>query len=161
MEVIIFSKAGGRSNKSVKYGVAPSKRRAPQKWGSLTPLIKDLEDKDAEVREEAVEALADLKDKRVVIHLSKVLINDGDPDVRETAADALGDFGGEMAIDMLIQALSDTDADVRESAVDALAQIGGERAVQALRDTLSDEDDDVRKAAASELKRFTGREYPY
>ena len=161
MDVIIFSKSGGTSKISPKYGVVPPEKRAPQKWGSLTKLIKDLEDNDAEVREEAVDALADLKDKRAVIHLSKVLENDRDPDVRETAAEVLGDLGGPEAIAALTQAIHDRETDVRESAVDSLGQIGGDEAVDPLMEALKDGDEDVREAAAIALKRLTGSEYSY
>lgn len=163
IEVFIFSKAGKRSNKRVERRVIALGKRAPQRLGeaSLDSLIKDLEVEDAEVREDAVDELAELKDKRAIVHLIKVLDSDTDPDIRESAAEALGDLGGPEAIDSLIQALDDRDADVRESAVDSLGQIGGDEVVRPLMDALKDVDEDVREAAASELKRLTGREYPY
>ena len=161
IEVFIFSKAGERPNKRVEHRIIAPEKRAPQTLveASLDSLIKDLEDNDAEVREDAVDDLAELKDKRTVVHLARVLGNDRDPDIRETAADALGDLGGPEAIDSLIQALDDRDADVRESAVDSLGQIGGEEVVPPLMDALRDEEEDVREAAAIVLKQITGEDF--
>jgi hypothetical protein len=161
-ELIIYAGEGvGRYEASTPGPITPQKRRSPLKLKgtSLESLASALEDEDPEVREEAVDLLADSEDERAVLYLSEVLLNDEDEDVRESAAMALEDLGDQRAIGALIRALRDPEAGVRESAVDALAEIGGEEVVGPLMDTLGDEDEDVRETAADALEELTGKDF--
>jgi len=131
----------------------------PQKKVPLESLVKALSDKDAETREDAVDALAESEDARAVSHLIKVMLDDGDEDVREAAAMALEDLGDQKAVASLIRALGDPYAGVRESAAEALGALGGEQVIRPLMGLLRDEDEDVREAAAEALKKLTGKDF--
>jgi HEAT repeat protein len=159
-KVLIYSKTGKKPNEGLRTSLIGPQKRPTQGPPVASPefLVKALEDKDPEVRQEAVDRLAESKDERAVTELIKVLLKDKDEDVRESAADALGELGDERAVAPLVQALKDRDAGVRESAVDALRHIGGEAVIRPLMDALKDEDEDVREAAAEALKELTGRD---
>jgi hypothetical protein len=159
--MLIFSKDRERSRESLESTVIVPQERAPQELGeaSLDSVAQALQHKDAEVRENAVDRLAELKDERAAMLLGEVLLSDRDSDVRESAAEALGDLGGPKAVEPLIRALKDKDAGVRESAVESLATVGGDDAVRPLMDALTDEDEDVREAAALALKKITGENF--
>jgi hypothetical protein len=133
--VIIRSEEGKRPKKRLEPRVIESRNltRHGPKEARLGPLVKALKDRDPEVREEAVDSLAELEDERVIVYLTDVLLNDNNEDVRGSAAEALGDLGDERAVDPLIQALRDKDAGVRESAINALAEIGSKEAISPLK----------------------------
>jgi hypothetical protein len=160
-KVLVYSKKGKKPNERLRTGLIGPQKRPTQDPPTASPEfgVKALEDKDPEVRQEAVDRLAESKDERAIIELTKVLLNDKDGDVRESAAEALGELGDERAIAPLVQALKDKDAGVRESAVDALGRIGGEAVIRPLMDALKDEDEDVREAAATALKNLTGKDF--
>ena len=162
-ELIIYSKEGKGPHKRIAPRVIAPQEQSSHglKQASLEALVKALEDKDPEVREDAVDILAEVKDERAIAHLTKVLLNDKDEDVRESAAEALGDLRDKRAIGPLVEALRDRDAGVRESAVDALGVIGGDEVISPLMDALTDEDEDVREAAADALKELTGRDFSH
>jgi hypothetical protein len=159
--MLIFSKERKRPGEPLESTVITPQERASQELGeaSFDSLSKALQHKDAEVRENAVDRLAELKDERATVLLSEVLLSDRDSDIRESAAEALGDLGGPKAIESLIRALKDKDAGVRESAVESLATLGGDDAVRPLMDALTDADEDVREAAALALKKLTGENF--
>jgi hypothetical protein len=159
--MLIFSKERGRSRESLESTVIIPQERASPELGeaSFDSLAQALQHKDAEVREKAVDRLAELKDERAAMLLGEVLVNDRDSDIRESAAEALGDLGGPKATESLIRALKDKDAGVRESAVESLTTVGGDEAVRPLMDALVDEDEDVREAAALALKKITGETF--
>lgn len=166
-EVIIYSKKGEFPKRSLEPRVITRQGRSLQeeeespevKEATFESLVKALEDKDPEVREEAVDNLGESEDERAVTHLTEVLLKDRDADVREVAAEALGEIGDARAISALIQVLQDRDPGVRESAVDALAEIGGDRAIESLMGALQDEDEDVREAAVDALEEITGKDF--
>lgn len=159
--VIIYSKKGGGPIRRLESRRVVPERQPSQELeeASFDSLVKALQDKDPAVREEAVDRLVDLEDKRAINHLSRVLLQDKAPDVRESAAEALGDFGDRRVVRPLVRALRDEDAGVRESAVYALVEIGGGEAINALRRALQDEDEDVREAAADALEEMTGKDF--
>ena len=159
-KVLVYSKKDKKPNEGLRTSLIGPQKRPTQGPPVASPefLVKALEDKDPEVRQEAVDRLAESKDENAIMYLTKVLLNDKDEDVRESAADALGGLGDERAIDPLTKALRDKDAGVRESAVDALGNIGGDGAIRPLTEALRDEDEDVREAAAEALKKLTGRD---
>lgn len=159
--MLIFSKERNRSKESSGSRVIVPQERASRESGeaSFDSVAQALQHKDAEVRENAVDSLAELKDERATVLLSEVLLSDRDSDVRESAAEALGDLGGPKAVESLTRALKDKDAGVRESAIESLATVGGDEAVRPLMDALTDEDEDVREAAALALKTITGENF--
>ena len=83
------------------------------------PLIAALKDVNGDVREQAVFALGQLRDKRAAGALAG-LIKDTDADVREQVVFALGQLRDVAAIDGLIGALRDAKPDVRQQAAFAL-----------------------------------------
>ena len=102
------------------------------------------------VREQAVFALGQIRDRRAVEPLISAL-KDADADVREQAAFALGQIRDTAAVDALIVAVKDADTDVREQVVFALGQLRDPRAIDALTIALKDQNADVRKQAAFAL----------
>jgi HEAT repeat protein len=144
-------------------------------------LLRDLEDINAEGRENTVRQLGETGDTRALAPLVGLLANEvfdvreaaaealgkiGDPlaveflkestkdwysGVREKAAQALGRIGNDAAVKHLITILDDGYAGIREKAVRALGNIGADIAVEPLRDALKDEHFSVREAAAEAL----------
>jgi hypothetical protein len=144
-----FKGASGARNPAVI--VADRPRPGKLKAFDFQSLVKALKDNDEDIREDAVDHLAELPDERVIKILSEVMINDEEEDVRAAAATALGDIRNQTAVYALIKAMQDDDIWVRESVVEALGKIGGKRVVAPLEEALEDEDEDVRKAAADAL----------
>jgi hypothetical protein len=66
-KVIIYSKSNERHKKGLGPGGIPNKKKPQRKFNDafLDSMVKALEDKDPEIREEAVDLLAKLKDERV------------------------------------------------------------------------------------------------
>ena len=126
------------------------------KGDNLTTLLKELEDPDEDIREEAVSSLGRIMDPRVVKPLMLVLLTDPVEDIREGAADVLGLIGDQTAIPALIRALRDEDEFVRDSAVRALGRIGSNQSIPALEQALQDNDEGVRESAAHVLKELNG-----
>ena len=109
--------------------------RVEDKTVDLTPELKDeksiveltavlLNDNDEEARDEAAQALGDLRDSRAIGALIQAL-KDKDAGVRESAVDALGTIGGEEVLRPLMDSLKDEDEDVREAAAEALKNLTG------------------------------------
>jgi len=146
------------------------------KWGdSLGLLINRSLTGD----QEAMDALADLKDPRVVPILISAALQHYDEKVRASAAESLKNLHdpraveeliaafkdwrvrekattaleilGAPAVVPLIAALKDSDGGVRQSAAAALGQNGDPRAIEALIATLRDRDLGVRESAAAAL----------
>lgn len=94
---------------------------------SIPLLIEYMHHRRPKVRIIAVNAIAEIKDKRVSEALKSAL-RDSDANVRKAAAYALGRYGDESAIDILFKAF---DRDVPEAAI-AIGQIGGVDAMERL-----------------------------
>jgi HEAT repeat protein len=112
------------------------------------PLLRALasDDPDAEVRYEAVVALADQPvpdDGDALVRAT----GDHDGYVRRSAISGLGKLADPRYTDRLIELTSDADRDVRCEAVGALGETGGPGAEPALRAALDDADRDVAEAA--------------
>lgn len=90
---------------------------------SVDQLIIALNDKDAEVREQACLILGYIKDSRSFEPLIKAL-KDDDSNVRRSDAIALGFLKDPRAVRALISVWSDTNSDVRTKASEALIAIG-------------------------------------
>ena len=112
-------------------------------------LIKNLQDNDSSIRQNAADALGKLNDTRAIDPLIQAL-KDNDFLVRLNAANALGNIG-KPAVEPLIRALKDNDFLVRYNAAWALGKINDARAVEPLILALKDDNSTVRSNAAFAL----------
>jgi HEAT repeat protein/beta-lactamase regulating signal transducer with metallopeptidase domain len=119
----------------------------------LQGLTEALKDSDAEVRKQAMQALARIHAPGMYDVISQAL-KDPDAEVRQQAAFALSQMRDQRAVPSLIAALKDTDADVRQQAAFALSQVRSAEAVPALSAALKDADDDVREQALFALSQI-------
>lgn len=94
---------------------------------SIPMLIDYMHHRRHKVRIIAINAIAEIKDKRVVEAL-KTALGDSEEKVRRAAAYALGRYGDPAAIDVLFKAF---DREVPEAAI-AIGQIGGVDAMERL-----------------------------
>jgi HEAT repeat protein len=94
---------------------------------SIPILIEYMQHRRPKVRIIAINAIAEIKDKRVSEAL-KTALSDSDANVRKAAAYAIGRYGDTSAIDILFKAF---DRNVPEAAI-AIGQIGGEDAMERL-----------------------------
>jgi HEAT repeat protein/beta-lactamase regulating signal transducer with metallopeptidase domain len=113
-------------------------------------LAAALKDENAEVRAQAMQALAQMKSPLAFEPIVAAL-KDASPEVRHQAAFSLGQMRDPRAVAPLSAALSDTDAEVRQQAVFALGQLRAKEAVQGLAAALKDTDPEVRQQAAFAL----------
>lgn len=109
-----------------------------------------LDDPSPEVREDAVESLADLGNSEAITGL-RYALSDQSNTVRRLAIEGLASIGSDEAIAALVLVLDDPDVDLRELAIDELADIGTETALIVLQAFLADEDPRVRELAKEEL----------
>jgi HEAT repeat protein len=89
----------------------------------LDTLLRDLDDRDEEMRSDAAYELGFLSDPEAVVGL-RAALRDRSPAVRRLAAGALGRQGVESAIMPLFAALGDRSEEVRRESFDALALFG-------------------------------------
>ncbi|HVF90220.1 MAG TPA: M56 family metallopeptidase [Blastocatellia bacterium] len=115
--------------------------------GVADALAEALKDQDAEVRLNALRALANMGDPRAIDALIQGM-KDSDPDMRESAIQGLALSSDARAVDPLIEALRDQDPQVREKAAWALAMKSEDRTVDPLINALRDENREVREKAA-------------
>ncbi|BBM86258.1 HEAT repeat domain-containing protein [Candidatus Uabimicrobium amorphum] len=118
---------------------------------ALIPLIQDL---DREIRESAVSALGEMREKaeKAVLPLISMLENPN-PKIKCSAIEALGAIGEKthLVVPTLVSMLKDQDTDVVCSAASALGEIG-EQAEQAVLPLISKlQDQDVKRSAISAL----------
>lgn len=124
----------------------PRQQQGPDVVGALLAL---LDDSVAQVRLEAVYALARRDDPRIAGPVAQRLARDGDASVREMAAWALSQIGAKDFAGVLANAVrNDNDADVRATAAWALGHFRDPATAPALAAALSDRHADVRQAAA-------------
>jgi HEAT repeat protein len=100
---------------------------------SIPVIIEYMHHRRPKVRIIAINAIAEIKDKRVVEALKSAL-GDSHEKVRRAAAYALGRYGDPAAVDVLFKAF---DRDVPEAAI-AIGQIGGVDAMERLSGYLED-----------------------
>src|SRR5215510_788041 len=100
---------------------------------SVEPLVRQLKSNDAEIRAQAANALARLRQPidAAVPALIEAL-NDGDADVRANAARALGASKDARAVEPLMKLVDDESERVEFNAVRALAALGDQRAIAPL-----------------------------
>ena len=118
--------------------------------GDFEEVIRALQSKDDDVREEAARALGELQDPRAVTPLISAL-DDPNHYVRREAAKSLGRLGDERAIPALINALKDDDRSGREGAAEGLAELK-EKALDPLIKSLKDPDWHVRMGVLISLR---------
>ena len=143
--------------------------RRPIRTTAIDPMLKSLQDADAEKRrvaavfflnlaqpnpargnQEENDPLPGMKEPRAV-PLLLGLLNDPDATVREAAVSALAVDGDAQAVDPLLAMLKDAGAERRKTAAFLLGQIGAKRAAGALATLLKDVDAGVRWQAAESL----------
>lgn len=113
----------------------------------LKVLIAALDDDNKYVRKEAVLALGNFDDPRVITPLTKAL-KDSFQDVRDIASEALNKARDPGSAEPLFAALKDNDAFVRDEAAKALGHYKEARIVNKVIRALDDENDYVREGAA-------------
>jgi cyclophilin family peptidyl-prolyl cis-trans isomerase len=100
---------------------------------SVEPLAAQLKSKDADIRAQAANALARLRQPiEGAVPALIAALNDGDADARANAARALGASKDARAVEPLIKLLGDKNDRVQVSAVRALAALNDRRAVEPL-----------------------------
>ena len=88
----------------------------------LSTLVRELGNRDAEIRYEAAMACGSMGDESAVPYLLPVL-DDDDPEVQEAAIQAMGQIGGGEAKRALEERLADPDERVRDATLAALAEV--------------------------------------
>ncbi|NHJ83844.1 MAG: HEAT repeat domain-containing protein [Asgard group archaeon] len=123
----------------------------------LTNSIIDLLKNESWVtRMKAVEILGELKVKRAIVPLSKIIRKDPETSVREWAAISLGKIGDKKAMNALIEAMKiDSSWEVRMEAAYALGEIRNRKAIKPLQEAFySDMEYRVCWAVASTLAKI-------
>jgi HEAT repeat protein/beta-lactamase regulating signal transducer with metallopeptidase domain len=155
----VSSAIGGDSDSDQDASPTPRARREESEPARQIPpavlqgLTEALKDSDAEVRKQAMQALARIHAPGMYDVISQAL-KDPDAEVRQQAAFALSQMRDQRAVPALISALKDTDGDVRQQAAFALSQLRSAEAVPALSAALKDSDDDVREQALFALSQI-------
>ena len=134
-------------------GEERASRRDPR---AVAALVEALKDSDREVREHAMQALANMRAPEALDAI-RAALKDENASVREQAAFALGQYRDKPSVDALAAALKDSSADVREQAAFALGQIRSTQAVEPLGAALKDASADVREQAAFALGQIRDR----
>jgi HEAT repeat protein len=117
---------------------------------AIDPLINALQNRNLNVRREAVAALGRAKDLRAVNPLIEAL-KDEDPVVSVRAAVALKDLGDPRGVDPLIAMLQAKDSLIRCGAVVALGEFKDPRAIDPLIALLKDPNPVLRKLSGGAL----------
>ena len=144
------------SNEKIVYLVAHKQWDECVKFGkpAVESLIAVLEDEDADVSQQAAEALGKTG-QPAVEPLIAALDEHVSPNVRTYAATALGMIGDARAVEPLIAALKDGDSHVRGWVAYTLHNFKGDKqVVEPLIAALKDEDGTVRKYAAATLRKI-------
>ena len=114
-------------------------------------LAAALKDENASVREQAMQALAEMRSP-LAFEPMVAALKDSSPEVRHRAAFSLGQLNDPRAVVPLSGALRDADANVRQQAVFALGQLDAKEAVPAIAGALKDDANaEVRQQAAFAL----------
>lgn len=119
-------------------------------------LVSVLDHPEPETPVRAAWILGELKEKRAVDALERVLTEGGrDPYLLASAAEALGKIGDASATGALALALESSYLLVRLNAVEALGRLDGEVARRALRLATADPSPSVREAAGRAMQRIS------
>ena len=148
--------------REIGFGQANDKNpTAKQQTRTASPaviqgLTEAMKDSDADVRKQAMQALARLG-APVAYEVLVAALKDEDADMRQQAAFSLGQMGDNRAIGPLTGALKDVEPDVRQQAAFGLSQLKAVEAVPALQAALKDTDEDVRQQALFALSQIGDR----
>jgi HEAT repeats len=108
----------------------------------------EFEDRRAEARIEAIEAMEKSDDAKTITTLGNALA-DPNREVKDAALQALSERKGANVTEMLRRGLADADPEFRLEVLEALAEHGD---IDSLRRATSDADEDVRERAADLLE---------
>ena len=108
----------------------------------------EFEDRRAEARIEAIEAMEKSHDAKTITALGNALA-DPNPEVKDAALQALYERKGAHVTEMLRRGLADADPEFRMEVLEALAEHGD---IDSLRRAKSDPDEDVRERATDLLE---------
>lgn len=149
----------------MSYNVSKPDIEDLKEKGDVEGLIKALQYKkgstehgDYEVRSDAVEALGNFEEEKVIKALIRAFKDV--EDVRFYVARDLRKFG-RSAVPFLIDTLKDPDEDMRRDAAWMLGNIGDERAIHPLTEALKDPDEEVRFHVARNLGKFEEPAVPF
>lgn len=113
-------------------------------------LLAALKDHDIDVREDAIETLGYLREKRAVGPLIAIVLDNNETThLRSVTVTALGYIRNKMAVDPLLTAL--VDDSLRSEAILALGRLRDRRAVEPLLALLDDPERSTRNRAATSL----------
>lgn len=132
---------------------------APQKPDALRQATSDVNNRDSQVAQKAIDSLADAgpKGAKAVPQLTRALASP-DEDVRWHAARALESIGPKAAsaAPALIKALKDKSASVRAHAARALGMLGDKQSsiIDGLASLITDPDAQVRRSAIGAIARL-------
>jgi hypothetical protein len=112
--------------------------------------MKELQDVNEDIRENAARALGEIADPIAAEALIATL-SDLDEDVRFEATRALGNLACKSAFKHLVRLLSEEDPDLCAAAADALGKVGFTHAIGSLLQLLDHKDRFVRESAARSL----------
>lgn len=121
----------------------------------VQPLVRALQDSDAEIRGSAALSLGILGDRKASRSLV-IALNDPVFEVRQRAAEALSAIGSQEAIHPLIKMIEDPDPGNRALAVTTLGDFENDNAIRALLISLNDPRPGVRSAAIDSLLKLIG-----
>ncbi len=168
----VLANIGGIDSLKILCSLAKSKRHEAIRWVSINGLkgiyiinpemvfrtLIQIVEKDnvSEVKEEAIEGLAILKNPQATPLLGSILLDSGDQYLRLASAVALGDIMDPFALDVLVSALgTDRDEAVRVAAATALGKINNRDAIPFLEATLRDDPStDVQNAVKQSLDQY-------
>jgi len=106
--------------KSVKLNAVSALGKI-QESSSVDVLIQLLDEKDDELREEAIWALGQIKDPKAIMPLSRLATDNGD---RLAVIWAMGNIGDKTAVPLLTELLNKENKFVRYNAAQSLKKIG-------------------------------------
>ncbi|MFW6172456.1 MAG: phosphoglycerate kinase, partial [Elusimicrobiota bacterium] len=129
---------------------------------TVESLIRDLKNKDIDVRIRAARTLGRIGSKKAVDPLIEILIDESDNDKKNlelylTVVETLGIIGDERAVKPLIEEISDMDFLVREKVIKSLGMIKDKRAEKPIINALKDNNVEVRISAAEALGELESR----
>jgi len=139
--------AGESEPKTAGAGAEDASSQSPAADGSAAST-EDLEERRAEARIEAIQAMENSNDSKTLTALGNALA-DSNSEVKETALEALSERKGANVTAIIRRGLNDADPDFRIEVLEALAERGD---LESLRRAKSDPNEDVRERAVDLLE---------
>ncbi|MHC4892396.1 MAG: HEAT repeat domain-containing protein [Planctomycetota bacterium] len=124
----------------------------------LERIEECIEDRDWQLRVEAVRGVPTMAPERAVEWLSKAAVDD-ELAVRCASVEALGQLGGDPAVDVALSVLDAPEWQLRASAVGVLGAIRRQRSIGPLVDRLQIEEGRLVADIAASLESLTGRRF--